>query len=72
MKSTYIAADTDSCLAKGHRFELFGSEKHPKKKHLTCVTCSLVCGQTVMVAYADFDEKKSWGVWKEQRREEIV
>lgn len=60
-KSSYIAADVESCLRKGHHFTVAGSDKTPLKRSLICNDCS-GDGKTAFVAYGD--ETKSWGTWR--------
>jgi len=64
----YKAGDIDECLAKGHRFHTFGSDKTPLKLNLMCLDCSYG-DVTVIVAYGQ--EAGSFGQWLESKAKPV-
>ena len=63
---SYLAVDVERCRREGHRLRTVWSDKTPLKVSLICLTCSEQTGQSAYAAYGD--ATKSWGLWKQKRR----
>lgn len=67
----YEMGDLYACLARGHHFQIFGSDKTPLKRSLLCSTCTKAAGQTTVLVASGVDVG-SWGQWRKRRLEEAV
>lgn len=70
MDNRYRAADIETCAARGHHFQLIGSDKTPMKQSLLCKTCTILTGIDTLVAWGT--DIGSFGQWRRMRETEQV